>query len=279
MIGSPGDVAVERRIAHDIIHEWNAIHSQDRETVLLPVTWETHAAPAMGDRAQAIINEQLLKNADLLVAIFWTRIGTPTGKAVSGTVEEIQEHVASGKPTMIYFSEAPVRLDSVDDEQYAEVKRFRAWCKDNGLFETYESPEQFHEKFSRQLAQRIIDRFPRTTSGSAESGGAVAGSAKARLRAKDRDTVSHLSLESRELLAAALKDSSATILAIETMGGLSVETGGHDFVVRGDPRSEARWRRAVADLVDLGLIERRDTDGQVFSVTEEGFRIGDLLDL
>src|SRR5437763_1467261 len=114
MIASPGDVLAERQIAREVIHEWNSVHSIDRRIVLMPVGWDTHASPEMGDRAQAIINRTVLADCDLLVAIFWTRLGTPTGVAASGTVEEIEEHLAAGKPAMLYFSSAPVHLDSVD---------------------------------------------------------------------------------------------------------------------------------------------------------------------
>ena len=117
MIASPSDVATERQNIRDIVNGWNAVHAQDRHLVLLPCAWETHASPVMGNRPQAIINKQLLKQCDLLVAVFWTKLGSPTGEAVSGTVEEINEHVAGGKPAMIYFSDAPVRPDSVDDTQ------------------------------------------------------------------------------------------------------------------------------------------------------------------
>lgn len=123
-IASPGDVADERTIAREVVLEWNAVNSQERGTVLLPVLWETHAVPAMGERAQAVINDQLVRDADLLVGIFWTRIGTPTGTAVSGTVEEIEEHVRAGKSPMLYFSEAPVRPDSLDDEQFHALRSF-----------------------------------------------------------------------------------------------------------------------------------------------------------
>ena len=108
MIASPGDVAQERFPAQRIVHEWNAIHSRDRGIVLQPVMWEPHSSPAMGDRAQAIINKQILRDADLLVGIFWSRFGTPTGEAASGTVEEIGEHLKAGRRAMLYFSTAPL---------------------------------------------------------------------------------------------------------------------------------------------------------------------------
>src|ERR1035438_1672620 len=51
----------ERRIARDVIHEWNAVNSKSQNTVLQPVGWETHASPAMGDRPQEILNLQIGK--------------------------------------------------------------------------------------------------------------------------------------------------------------------------------------------------------------------------
>ena len=98
----------------------------------MPLGWETHATPEMGDRPQAIINGQLLKKADLLIAIFWTRIGSPTGAAKSGTVEEIEEHIGAGKPAMIYFSSAPVRPDSIDEKQYSALREFMGPCGSEG---------------------------------------------------------------------------------------------------------------------------------------------------
>jgi hypothetical protein len=51
--------------------------------------WEISATPAAGDRPQAIINRQVVDQADILVGAFWTRLGTPAGRALSGTVEEM----------------------------------------------------------------------------------------------------------------------------------------------------------------------------------------------
>jgi hypothetical protein len=31
-----------------------------------------------------------VESGDILMGVFWTRLGTPTGKAPSGTVEEIE---------------------------------------------------------------------------------------------------------------------------------------------------------------------------------------------
>ena len=91
MIASPSDISSEREIVRDVLYEWNVVHSEDKKIVLMPVGWETHAHPAMGDRPQEIINKEVLAGCDLLVAVFWTRIGSPTGVSASGTVEEIDK--------------------------------------------------------------------------------------------------------------------------------------------------------------------------------------------
>ncbi len=104
MIASPGDVASERAIVRDVVYEWNAVNAASRKVVLLPVGWETHSSPEMGATAQTIINRQVLSKCDLLVGVFWTRIGTATEHHLSGTVEEIEGHISAGKPAMLYFS-------------------------------------------------------------------------------------------------------------------------------------------------------------------------------
>ncbi|MHB8154017.1 MAG: DUF4062 domain-containing protein [Bacillati bacterium] len=125
MIASPSDVASERNIIREVIYEWNAVNSHLRNIVLLPVGWETHSSPEMGSSAQAIINKQVLDKCDLLVGVFWTRIGTETGDFASGTVEEIEKHIKTGKPAMLYFSNQPVVPDSVDANQYSKLKEFK----------------------------------------------------------------------------------------------------------------------------------------------------------
>jgi hypothetical protein len=159
MIASPSDAAKERRIAQRIIHDWNTVHTVERRMVLRPIRSDTHAWPETGAPPQAILNRQLVKDSDLLVAIFLTRIGTPTGVALSGTVEEIEEHVKANKPVMVYFSRAPVPQDS-DQEQFRALREFKAWAREQGLIEEFKSQKEFKAKFSRQLQQTINAHFP-----------------------------------------------------------------------------------------------------------------------
>lgn len=273
MIASPGDVPTERRLAREVVLEWNAVHSQERHQVLLPVAWETHATPAMGGRAQEIINKQLLRDSDLLIAIFWTRVGTPTGVAPGGTIEEVEEHLRAGKPAMLYFSAAPVRPDSVEEEQYKALKQFRKSCRNRGLVEEYESISEFREKLVRHLAQTVIQHFP--PSSQTGTPGGIPG--EPLVRPMERAEVAKLSDEAKQLLREAAADRNGTVLVVETMGGTSVETNERNFVDRGNARSEARWRGVVRELVARSFLEQRDLNGEVFSITDEGYRVADLL--
>jgi hypothetical protein len=264
MVASPGDVSAERRIVADVIHEWNAIHSDDRRVVLMPVGWESHAAPEMGDRPQAVINRQILQDCDLLVAMLWTRLGSPTGASASGTVEEIDEHIRAGKPAMIYFSSAPVRPDSVDEKQYTALRQFKEECRKRGLVEEYDSLSEFREKFGRQLAQTVIRSF------------ASEDDTDAAPVVIPRRGVPDLSDAARELLLEAANDGTGTILCLNTIAGSHVQTNRKTFTEPGNPRSEARGRGAVKELQNLGLIEDRSYKGEVFTMTDAGYRVAEL---
>lgn len=267
MIASPSDVTQERFIVRDVIAEWNAIHAMDKRTVLMPIGWETHSVPDTGDRPQAIINGQLLKDADLLIAMFWTRLGSPTGAAPSGTVEEIEKHIATGKSAMIYFSSAPVRPDSIDNDQYSALLAFKETMRTKGLLEQYDSLSELRAKFTRQLAQKIISKFP---SAPVDVSAPTNPSPVAPL-------IPAISPDARELLFEASKDQQGVVLNIQSLSGSSVLANGKDFIQPRNARSEAHWRSVVAELSNSGLLEDRAGKGEVFYVTGEGYRIADLL--
>jgi hypothetical protein len=85
MVASPSDLTTARSSRSNAIHDWNAHESRAKHVVLLPVMWETHSWPEAGGHPQHILNRQLEDDADILVAVLWTRLGTPTPGASSGT--------------------------------------------------------------------------------------------------------------------------------------------------------------------------------------------------
>lgn len=62
----------------------------------------------------------------ILVAVFWTRLGTDTGEYASGTMEEVEEFRAAGKPVLLYFSSGPIAPERIDSEQHEDLLAVRA---------------------------------------------------------------------------------------------------------------------------------------------------------
>lgn len=151
LIASPSDVPREREAIASSLHEWNALNSKEVGKVLLPVKWESHAAPAMGDRPQEIINHQIVRACDMLIGAFWTRLGSPTGREASGTVEEIKWFLRQNKPVMLYYSRAQPDLDSIDTLQLDALRDFKKSIRDKGIQEQYASVDELMQKLSRQL--------------------------------------------------------------------------------------------------------------------------------
>lgn len=173
LVASPGDCAVERKIIPEVVAAWNAVHSTSTAAVVEPVMWETHSRPEMGDRPQGIINKQLLARCDLLVGAFWTRLGTPTGEAASGTAEEIEEFRQANKPVLLYFSSAPVVPESLDQGQYQALVEYREVLAKQGLYSRYESHAEFRAQLERHFASTMIELLQV----SANAGGALVASA------------------------------------------------------------------------------------------------------
>ena len=82
-----------------------------------------------------------------------------------------------------------------------------------------------------------------------------------------------------QLLKAAAADPKATIIRTRTHNaGTSVRTTNSSNLVEvGSVRSEAEWEGALKQLEDKGLVVARDGKREIFAVTDEGFRIADLI--
>jgi len=263
MIASPGDVAEERGLAREVIAAWNASHSISTNLILNAVGWED--APAdLGGRPQQLINDRLLKECDLLVGIFWTRLGTPTGGFESGTVEEIQTHLAAGKPAMVYFSEKTIAPSKIDKNQHDGVLLFKEWCLTKGIVWTYNSAEDFRWLFSKNLQTQLNSNRHLVN---------IKNSSLADLiyppTLRTAPPPPPISGDAEELLHHAASDRNGMIIISDAITGRSLDTNQKEFGAE-DSRSWARWKAALDELAKAKLIER-DGD-QMFKVTDKGYK-------
>jgi hypothetical protein len=163
LIASPSDLAEEREVAARAINEWNDLHASDERVVLLPVRWETHALPETGLRPQAAINHQLVEQCDALIGMFWTKVGTSTGIAASGTVEEIEQFVTAGKPALLYFSARPIDPSRVNLSEQRKLRAFKAETQKRALTASFISPAELQDRLRLDLTREVRNlktRFP-----------------------------------------------------------------------------------------------------------------------
>lgn len=164
LIASPSDVEEEREVAARVIQDWNDLNSFNKKIVLLPVRWETHSSPAYGIRPQEAINKQIVDDCDLLLGFFWTKIGTPTGEDLSGTIEEIKRVSKAGKPVMLYFSKRGKDPSQIDLSQLQALNKFKEEIYKVALVENFSSIVDFRDKISRQLEMKIRELQERNES-------------------------------------------------------------------------------------------------------------------
>lgn len=168
LIASPGDTADARNAILRETARWNGRYAAGRGFVLCPWLYELHATPQLGDRAQAIINRQGVDRADVVVAVFGHRLGTPTGIDISGTVEEINRAVELGKPVHVYFSTSQLPND-VDTLQLDALRTFKDDLEKRGLCGQYGNAEdlarQVRDALEYDLDNMEAAPVPAPTSG------------------------------------------------------------------------------------------------------------------
>ena len=153
-VGAPGDVTEERDIIKETLDDWNTHRGSATGWHAEMVWWGNASRPAVGDRPQEIINRQTLDDADIVVAIFWTRFGTPTGIADSGTAEEIMRSINDGKDVLLYFCDRRLPPSKLDTEQYKKVQKFREELEQsrNVYYHSYGELDDFRKNIAAHMA-------------------------------------------------------------------------------------------------------------------------------
>lgn len=138
LISSPSDQSENVRMVLSVIDEFNDLMSK-RKVHFEAVHWQKNITTGRGKRAQDVINAQI-KNADMIIAIVGTRLGTDTGIASSGTAEEVFdfcERVGFENNTFnthVFFN---TKFDgnvlSLDTEQLDKVQTFRKQISELGI--------------------------------------------------------------------------------------------------------------------------------------------------
>ena len=170
-IASPSDVQEEREACDKVVESINRSLGDSLNVRLETLRWEKDAHAAIGTDSQAVINEQLHpENADFFIGVFWTRFGTPTSRAESGTEEEFERAYTQwqecrNNKIQFYFKDKDPPYNQLDGKQFEKVKAFREKIATCGCFyKTFTCKEEFSKMLTEALQKELVDLFKKSIS-------------------------------------------------------------------------------------------------------------------
>ena len=178
-VASPSDVEEEVARLVDVIERLNLEWSSQGIRLRL-VRWKTDANPDFGPDPQSVINQQIGPDHDIFIGLLWGRLGTPTGRAESGTVEEFRrakqrhDEDPDSVALMLYFKETPIPPSQIDAEQFGALQEFRSQLgEEGGLYWTFEDTAEFERTVHMHLARFLLRNRPPETHADAAVGPSV----------------------------------------------------------------------------------------------------------
>ncbi len=165
-VASPSDVSEERDLLENTIDEINRMHARHVGVRLELLRWEHDVSPDFGDDPQEVVNKQIPQDYDVFVGIFWNRIGSPTSRAASGTLEEYRlakdryDEDPNSVRLMLYFkSSPPLSMDGFDPDQYKHVLEFRQQVsEEGGLYREFATSDDFANRVRVDLVGVVSGR-------------------------------------------------------------------------------------------------------------------------
>jgi hypothetical protein len=161
-ISCPSDVKNEVDSIRLIIEEINKTDGEFNNYNLALINWKQDTYTAIGEDAQAVINDQVEKEYDVLVGLLWLKVGTPTKRDKSGTIEEINRALANlDKKLLIYFNTSPPEnINDINTSELAEINNFKKELGGKGvLYKEFNSLPAFESLFRINITRLIHENL------------------------------------------------------------------------------------------------------------------------
>ena len=156
LISAPGDLPEEDiRAVFEAVARWNVLYGRSQSATVVPTHWSQHSAAEHGTRPQASLNKQLVEDADILIALFWHRLGSPTGEAESGTVEEIEEASGHGAYVGVLRCIRAISPADLDGAQASRLSAFLDEARSSSLIFDYEDSVALRERVDTLLTTSV----------------------------------------------------------------------------------------------------------------------------
>lgn len=165
LIASPGDVAKERDVCEEVFDEINRELGDLLNIRIESVRWEKDARAGCGEYVQEVINQQFEGRYDLFWGIMYSRFGTPTPVAGSGTEEEFdnaysKKQLGEVDDILFYFNNAPIPQEILDTKQYDKVLEFKERLKEQKVyFKQYNGTENFKPFLKDELTLYFRQKY------------------------------------------------------------------------------------------------------------------------
>jgi len=161
VVASPSDVFETRKFVFDAIHEVDRVFEQ-QSIAIRGVGWEEYASPGIGSEAQDVINQQILKEYDILIAIFGAKLGSATKTERSGTVAEIEHAIGKQNDQMglhriqVYFCDKIESLSTISIDELKRLEDYRKSLSDRGvLYRMFSTGEQLQRDIRTNIQRAI----------------------------------------------------------------------------------------------------------------------------
>ena len=151
LLSCPGDVLDLKDIVKECVEDFNRLFGSVNNIKIEVKHWITDSYPQSGGKPQELLNNQFIHECDACVALFANKFGTPTPEYESGTEEEIEDMISSGKQVFLYFVERPVDPTKIDIDQLAKVRNFKDKYTDKGIYWPVKSDEEFRKLFLNHI--------------------------------------------------------------------------------------------------------------------------------
>ncbi|HEY2766236.1 MAG TPA: DUF4062 domain-containing protein, partial [Pseudonocardiaceae bacterium] len=168
-VSSPSDLDDERDQCGSVVQDLNMtlrVLMPEKGVELELIRWETHTHPDLGADPQDVVDDQIPVDYDIFVGMMWTRFGTPTSEAGSGTEHEFRRAHAGRQQRrrpahiLFYFCEAqiPPSLARNTTEQLKAIHDFHTELSGKCLLGSYETHAAFGDTLRCDLV-RVLGRL------------------------------------------------------------------------------------------------------------------------
>ncbi|GAB2957677.1 nSTAND1 domain-containing NTPase [Saccharothrix stipae] len=169
-VSSPGDVPDERAAVLEVVRRLRFDPFLDPGTDLRVASWDNPDAPVpllVSEHPQDTVDsvQGLPSDSDIVVAVLWSRLGSPARGAASGTVWELEDALRPGGPdVLVYHKTAPATVALGDPDWHAKAQQYQALrgyldtLRERGVVQEFADLGEFRSLVDAHLRSLIARR-------------------------------------------------------------------------------------------------------------------------